>query len=129
MTAKNHFLRLLAATASIAVLAAGFLVVLLATQPANAAFQGTNGRIVFESDPDGFRGPKDPEIYTISFTGENPKRLTDNATGDTQPSFSADGKKIVYSGGRRALDSYSADLFVMKANGSDKTRLTKERQI
>ena len=41
MTAKNHFLRLLATTASIAVLAAGCLVVLLATQPAKAAVSGT----------------------------------------------------------------------------------------
>jgi Tol biopolymer transport system component len=129
MTAKNDFLRLLATTASVAVLAAGFLVVLLATQPAKAAFPGANGRIVFERDPDGFRGPKDPEIYSINFKGENPKRLTDNATGDTGPAFSADGKRIVYSGGRKAPGSYSADLFVMDANGSDKTRVTKERQI
>jgi TolB protein len=130
MTAKNNnFLRLLATTASVAVLAAGFLVGLLATQPAKAAFPGANGRIVFERDPDGFRGPKDPEIYSINFKGENPKRLTDNATGDTQPAFSADGKKIVYSGGRKAPGSYSADLFVMDANGSDKTRVTRERQI
>jgi Tol biopolymer transport system component len=131
MTAKNNnFLRLLVTTASIAVLAAGFLVVLLATQPAKAAFPGTNGRIAFERDPDGPRGPKDPEIYSINFKGENPKRLTDNATGDTGPAFSADGTKIVYSGGgRRAWDSYRADLFVMKADGSGKTRVTKERQI
>ena len=130
MTAKNHFLRLLATTASIAVLAAGFLVVLLATQPAKAAFQGTDGRIVFQRDPDGFRGPKDPEIYSINFKGDNLRQLTDNATVDTQPAFSADGTKIVYSGGDgRAWDSYKADIFVMKANGFDKTRLTKERQM
>jgi Tol biopolymer transport system component len=129
MTAKNNFLRLLATTASVAVLAAGFLVVLLATPPAEAAFSGTNGRIVFERDPDGFRGPQDPEIYSVNFKGENPVRLTDNTTGDTQPAFSADGRKIVYSGGRKAPGSYSADLFVMNANGSDKTRVTREREM
>src|SRR5215208_3809411 len=130
MTTKNDILRLLATTVSVAVLAAGFLVALLATQPANAAFQGTNGRIVFERDPDGPQGPEDPEIYSISFEGDNLRRLTNNTTRDTQPAFSADGTKIVYSGGDgRAWDSYKADIFVMKANGFDKTRLTKERQM
>jgi Tol biopolymer transport system component len=128
MTAKNHFLRLLAATLAI-VLAASILLLLAATQPVKAAFPGTNGRIVFEKDPDGYRGPKDPEIYSINFKGDNLMRLTDNATGDTGPAFSADGKKIVYSGGRTTLSSYSADLFVMDPDGSDKTRVTKERQI
>jgi Tol biopolymer transport system component len=128
MSAKNYSPRLLAAASVIAV-AVSVLVLLAATQPVEAAFQGTNGRIVFERDPDGFRGPKDPEIYSINFKGENPKRLTDNATGDTGPAFSADGKKIVYSGSRKGPASYSADLFVMDANGSDKTRVTRERQI
>jgi Tol biopolymer transport system component len=110
------------------VAAASVLVLLVATQPVEAAFPGTNGRIVFERDPDGFRGPEDPEIYSISFRGENLDRLTNNATRDTQPAWSADGTRIVYSGsGRRA--SYSADLFIMKANGSDKTRVTREREL
>ena len=128
MTAKNHFPRLLAAALAIA-MATSILLLLAATQPVKAAFPGTNGRIVFEKDPDGYRGPKDPEIYSINFRGENLRRLTDNDTGDTGPAFSADGTKIVYSGGRKGPTSYSADLFVIKANGSDKTRVTKERQI
>jgi TolB protein len=128
MTAKNHFPRLLAAALAIA-MATSILLLLAATQPVKAAFPGTNGRIVFEKDPDGYRGPKDPEIYSINFKGENLRRLTDNTTGDTHPAFSADGTKIVYSGGRKGPTSYSADLFVIKANGSDKTRVTKERQI
>ena len=128
MSANNHFPRLLAAVLAFA-MAASILVLLAATQPVKAAFPGTNGRIVFEKDPDGYQGPKDPEIYSINFKGDNLRRLTDNATGDTQPAFSADGTKIVYSGGRKGPASYSADLFVMKANGSDKTRLTRERRI
>jgi Tol biopolymer transport system component len=126
--AKNNLLGLRMVVTAIAV-AASALMLLSATQPVEAAFHGTNGRIVFERDPDGYRGPNDPEIYSINFEGENLRRLTDNATGDTQPAFSADGKKIVYSGGGTALNSYSADLFVMDPDGSDKTRVTKERQI
>ncbi len=128
MSAKNFSLKILAAALAIAV-ALSVLVLLAATQPVEAAFPGTNGRIVFERDPDGFRGPKDPEIYSINFKGENLKRLTDNATGDTGPAFSADGKKIVYSGGRKGPASYSADIFVMDANGSEKTRVTREREM
>ncbi len=49
---------------------------------------------------------------------------------ESDPAWSADGRKIAYSGGgRRALDSYSADLFVMDADGSDKTRITRESEI
>jgi Tol biopolymer transport system component len=127
--AKNGHFGLLMVASAIAV-AASILVLLTATQPVEAAFPGTNGRIVFERDPDGYRGPEDPEIYTISFAGDNLKRLTNNSTEDTEPTFSADGTKIVYSGdGRRAPGSYSADLFVMKAGGSGKIRVTREREI
>jgi len=125
--AKNNRFRLLAAVSAVAV-AASTLVLLAATQPVEAAFPGTNGRIVFERDPDGFRGPEDSEIYSISFRGEDLERLTNNVTRDTQPAWSADGRKIVYSGGGRRT-SHSADLFVMKADGSDKTRVTREREI
>lgn len=68
MTAKDNFLRVLAAAAALA-MAASILMLLADAQPVKAAFPGTNGRVVFERDPDGFRGPEDPEIYTISFTG------------------------------------------------------------
>jgi Tol biopolymer transport system component len=126
---QNNFFRLLA-TASAIAMAVSTLVLLAATQPVKAAFPGTNGRIVFERNPDGFRGQQDPEIYSINFSGESLKRLTNNTTEDTDPAWSADGRQIAYSGGgRRAWDSYTADLFVMNANGSDKTRVTKEREI
>jgi len=129
MVAKNNILGLFATASAIAI-AVSTLVLLAATQPVKAAFPGTNGRIVFERDPDGFRGKEDPEIYSINFSGENLKRLTNNTTEDTDPAWSADGRKIAYSGGgHKALDSYSADLFVMEANGSGVTRVTIEREI
>jgi len=129
VTAKDNFLRVLAAAAALA-MAASILMLLADAQPVKAAFPGTNGRVVFERDPDGFRGPEDPEIYTISFTGDDLKRLTNNSTQDTGPSYSADGKKIVFSGGdRRAWDSYKADIFTMAANGSNKSLITDEREI
>jgi TolB protein len=127
--ARNNVIRFLA-TASAIAMAVSTLVLLEATQPLKAAFPGTNGTIVFERDPDGFRGKEDPEIYSINFRGENLKRLTNNTTEDTDPAWSADGRKVAYSGGgRRPPDSYSADLFVMQANGSGKVRVTKEREI
>ncbi len=124
---KINRLRFFAAASAVAV-AASVLVLLTALQPVQAAFPGTNGKIVFERDPDGYFGPEDPEIYSINFSGENLERLTNNTTRDTNPAWSADGKKIVYSaGGRR--NSYGADLFVMKGDGSNKTRITREDEI
>jgi TolB protein len=123
------------ASTALAILSAAALAVAAVTlaggtRPAQAAFPGINARIVFERDRDGWRGPEAPEIYSIWFDGNNLKRLTNNTTKDTAPSWSADGRKIVYSGGDgRAPDSYKADIFVMKANGSDKTRITREREI
>jgi hypothetical protein len=61
--AQNNFFRLFA-TASAIAMAVSMLVLLAATQPVKAAFSGTNGRIVFERDPDGLRGKVDPEIYS-----------------------------------------------------------------
>jgi Tol biopolymer transport system component len=121
---------LLLASVALALLLASVVTLVVPKERAKAAFPGINGKIVFERDPDGSRGQLDPEIYTIWFNGNNLTRLTNNTTEDTEPAWSADGKKIVFSGGgRRAFDSYSADIFVMNANGSDRTRITEERKI
>lgn len=121
---------LLLASIAAAILLAGGVALLVPQEQARAAFPGTNGKIVFERDPDGYKGPKNPGVYTISFDGNNLRRLTNNTTENTAPAWSPDGKTIVFSGGgRKAPDSYRADIFVMNANGSDKTRITDERKL
>jgi len=112
---------LLASMGSVALLAIAATLV-AAESTARAAFPGTNGKIAFSRDPDGYRGPKDPEIYTVWFDGGNLKRLTDNSTEDGGPAWSPDGKRIAFSESRKG--TYSRDIFVMRADGSDVRQLT-----
>jgi Tol biopolymer transport system component len=105
---------LLASMAAIVVLAS--MLALATTQnTARAAFPGTNAKIVFVRDPDGLGGPKDSEIYTIWFNGNNLTPLTNNSKADTAPSWSADGKKIVFERGPY--------LYTMGANGSNQNKV------
>jgi TolB protein len=97
------------------------------TKPAQAAFPGKNGKIAFTRDPDGYRGRKDPEIYTVRFDGGNLKPLTNNTMLDTDPAFSPDGKRIAFSQSPKRF--YYSNIFFMKADGSGKTLVTDEREI
>src|SRR5262249_57885445 len=54
------------------------------------------------------------EIYLIDPDGTNPRRLTNNASGEAFPVLSPDGKKIVFDSNRVAgADTTISDLFVM----------------
>ncbi len=81
-------------------------------------------RLAFYSNRDG-----DAEIYvmrTDAPEGPNnrPVKLTDNATySDSQPDWSPDGSRIVYTSARG--DGNWEDIFVMRADGSGKKRLTR----
>jgi TolB protein len=57
----------------------------------------------------------------------HPIRVTDNAVGDGFPQLSPDGKKIVFDSNRDVpgLPTHISDLFLMKADGKDQTRLTR----
>jgi hypothetical protein len=85
----------LAATAG-TLMAVGLVVLMLVdVRPAGATFPGKPGKIAYE----GLDAPNgDYEIYTINPGGGSKVQLTDNATGDTEPSYSPSGKKIAYSG-------------------------------
>jgi Tol biopolymer transport system component len=85
--------------------------------------------IAFTSTRDG-----NGEIY-LMMTNEDgtiintlhPIRVTDNAVGDGFPQLSPDGKRIVFDSNREipGLPTYISDLFVMKADGKDQTKLTR----
>ena len=68
-------------------------VLALALAPtAQAAFPGSNGRITYS----GFPGPGDSELFSQNPAVGGPLQLTDDALGQGEPSYSADGKRIAF---------------------------------
>ena len=88
--------------------------------PALGASTEVNGLVVFSSNRDG-----NSEIYVMRQDGSNQTRLTNNAFGDFDPVWSADGSKIAFvrsTGG-------NPDIYVMNADGSGEVRLTDDPSI
>lgn len=85
-------------------------------------------RIVFESDRNGIS-----EIYVMNADGSGQKNLTtalsdgSNAPGETDadPTWSPDSSRIAFWSERDGnQDIYNQDVYVMKADGSERRRLT-----
>ncbi len=103
---------------------------------AEATVSPTGDLIVFTSMRDG-----DPEIYTAAVDGTDITRLTHTRGYDGGPFFSRDGRKIVYRAnhpeGKEELATYDEivkqnlvrptrlELFVMNADGSNQTQVTR----
>jgi TolB protein len=102
---------LLLASMVAALVVASVVALVVTNEQARASFPGNNGKIVFTSRPRGGTN----EIYTISTTGNNLRRLTHNTKSDKTPSWSADGKKIVW----ESDDS----LYIMRADGSNQRKI------
>lgn len=83
-------------------------------------------RIVFSSNRDG-----SPELYVMGLDGREPVRLTNNDGLDTNPDWSPDGSRIVFTSdmdGTLDVDEPGGpsdlELYVMEADGSEVIRLT-----
>ena len=84
-------------------------------------------RITFVSDRDGhvMHGIPTYEIYVMDADGGNPQRLTENRARDSQPSWSPDGKRIVFASDRdRERGDHNYEIYVMDANGGNPQNLT-----
>ena len=99
---------LLASLVALAIAAAG-------AGEARAAFPGTNGKLVFETNRDG-----NAEIYTMNADGTDRVDLTRNPADDTDPRWAADGRRIVFASDR----SGNHQIYTMNADGSGVTRVT-----
>src|SRR5215208_5144204 len=92
------------------------IMVVVEASPAEATFPGNPGKIAYQ----GREGTGDYEIYTIKSGGGGKVQLTDNATGDYEPSYSPNGKKIVFS----AYDGNDREIYTINAGGGSKVNVT-----
>lgn len=74
--------------------------------------------IVFASDRDG-----NPNVYVIGSDGRGERRLTDHPDADYRPFWAPDGSAILFESMRR-LAQDASELYVMKPDGSEQTRLS-----
>jgi TolB protein len=83
--------------------------------PATAAFPGANGRIVFQTNRDG-----NAEVYSMNAEGSNRVNLTRNPSNDTDPHWSADGRRIAFVSDRDGNN----EVFVMNGDGTGVVQVT-----
>ena len=101
----------------------GAVVALLVAFPSStsATYPGANGRIAYS-----FRSHAigaDYEIFTVLPDGSGVQRLTDNTVSDFEPTWSADGRRLVYRSGIPPSDP-DGELFIKNATGGKRTRVT-----
>ncbi len=122
--------RLGVSVALAAAVAMGLLSLVVATQPASAAFQGKNGKITFVR---GTRAAQATgEVWVMERDGSQQTRLTNNAVFDGLPAFSPDGERIAFTSRRESVGAQVNDeIFLMDpkdddgdGNGDNLTRIT-----
>lgn len=104
-----------------------------ASTPRANALLDLGGLILFENDAVTADNPEgDSEIYVIRPNGTGLRQLTRNAGDDGDPSWSPDGRQIVFASTRDQVlfpgdDFPVGEIYVMRADGSQQTRLTNDQ--
>ena len=81
------------------------------------AWSPDGSKIVFESTRDG----PDADIFIMNADGTSVVQLTDNDVGESTPSFTPDGRFVIYA----SEQDGNPDIFRMGVDGSGKVNLTK----
>ncbi len=113
--AKSRRLGALAAVAGI-LAAVGLLVVFVAARPVEATFPGQPGKIAYSGST-----ANDKDIYTINPNGREKFPVTKNDTGDSDPSYSPNGKRIAYAG----WDGHDWEIYTINVGGGGRVQVTK----
>jgi Tol biopolymer transport system component len=91
-----------------------------------ASFSPDGNKIVFRSIRPGVPPiPLFDNIYVMNADGSNQIRLDETGLRDNFPSWSPDGKRIIFSSDQGSTkENISRQIWVMNADGSNKVRLT-----
>ena len=86
-------------------------------------------QIAFRGDLDLVEPSGDEELYVMNADGTNVRQLTTNADFDSAPSWSPDGKRILFERAPAGtftpgVEAQEKDIYVMRADGSHVRRLT-----
>jgi Tol biopolymer transport system component len=86
-------------------------------------------QIAFRGDLDLAEPSGDEELYVMNADGTNVRQLTSNADFDSAPSWSPDGRRIVFERATAGtfmpgVEAHEKDIYVMRADGSHVRRLT-----
>src|SRR5579871_462478 len=87
-----------------------------------STFPGTNGKLVYVTYSAGA-----DKLYTVNADGSGAHRITKppaNQQGDSQPRFSADGKKIVFTRNPNKAAWYQLQLWIANADGTAAHQIT-----
>ncbi len=91
-----------------------------ATATLSATPVGGSGQIAYASDRMGL-----PQIFLADLASQTAVQVTDMPEGACQPSWSPDGKKLVFTSPCKGMDEiyYDASLYIINADGSNLTPL------
>jgi Tol biopolymer transport system component len=101
------------------------LLALTGAEPAEAAYTGENGKIVYssgriESDEPGLDGPG---LYTKTVGAVRATKIPGTSSGDTNAVWSPDGSRIAFQRSS-STSTTNTEITVMKADGSGRRNLT-----
>lgn len=108
-------------------------VLIVGASASSGALAAQNGRIAFTRTNGGPHAKPRAAIWTIAAAGTREQRLTASGLDMESPSFSPDGKLIVYTRynclHKSGVCLKRGDIWTMHADGSDQRQLTSTRRI